>query len=76
MPTSPSCPWVEKATMTRSVACRSCGTQMVFLTTANKKLIPVDAATVKDGETDFDPKVHTTHFATCPQAAQHRRRDK
>jgi len=43
-------------------------------TTAGKN-IPVDPDSVDDeDETDFDPKRHISHFATCPNVNQHRKR--
>lgn len=52
--------------------CRSCGARIVFLTTDRGKSIPVDIATVAEGETRFDHQKHRAHFATCPNAAMHR----
>lgn len=54
------------------IACRSCGAQIVFLRTSRNKSIPVDIATVAEGEETFDHKKHRSHFATCPNAAMHR----
>lgn len=54
--------------------CRSCGAEIVFLRTRTGSRMPVDAETVEEGEELFDPKRHTSHFATCPQAGEHRRR--
>jgi hypothetical protein len=41
-------------------SCRSCGADIWWIVTAAGKKMPVDA----DG---------TSHFATCPNAAQHRK---
>lgn len=61
--------------MAETFHCRSCGAAIVWMKTATGKNMPVDADTVKpDGPSVFDPKVHTSHFATCPHAAQHRRK--
>lgn len=43
--------------------CRSCGACIVFVPTGRGSLMPCNL----DGE---------THFATCPHARQHRKRDK
>ena len=55
------------------VPCRSCGQYIVFLPTASGKSMPVDAETVDEADDAFDHKRHVNHFATCPQADQHRR---
>lgn len=61
--------------------CRSCDEAIVWMKTVNGKNIPVDADTVdeadlewQDGAPLFDREQHTTHFETCPDADQHRRR--
>lgn len=54
--------------------CRACGASIVFLRTKARKLIPVNANTVNRDDDDFDPRRHTAHFATCPKAAEFRRR--
>lgn len=54
--------------------CRSCGAEIVWLKTDAGKNMPVDAETVVDeGATIFDPDQMTSHFATCPDAAKHRK---
>lgn len=45
---------------TRPAACRSCQAPIFWVKTASQKNMPVDP----DG---------TSHFATCPEAAKHRR---
>lgn len=55
-------------------SCRSCEADIVWLRTRAGKNMPVDADTVEPEDTEFDPEKHTSHFATCPQAGQHRRR--
>lgn len=40
---------------------------MVFLHTLAGKLLPVDSDTVEEGDVDFEPCRHVSHFATCPQ---------
>jgi pentose-5-phosphate-3-epimerase len=54
--------------------CRSCGAEIVFLRTKKHKLIPVDAATVRRDDYQFDYARHKAHFATCPDADKFRRR--
>ena len=54
--------------------CRSCNAKIIWLLTKNLKNIPVDADTVKPDETEFDRERHVSHFATCPNADQHRKR--
>lgn len=57
----------------RTVACRSCGAAIIWLKTSNGKNCPCDAATVADEDEVFDHRKHISHFATCPNADQHRR---
>jgi len=41
--------------------------------TKTGKNIPVDAETVEKGDDEqFDAERHTSHFATCPYANEHR----
>ena len=54
--------------------CRACDAPIVFLRTKKRKLIPVDAETVDHDDYQFDPKKHTAHFATCPEADKFRKR--
>jgi hypothetical protein len=54
--------------------CRSCGAAIVWLTTSGGKSMPVDAETV--GSADLGLFVfgkHRSHFASCPNADQHRK---
>ncbi len=58
----------------RTRECRSCGSPIVWMKTAAGKNMPVDADTVYDPDVEiFDKDVHTSHFATCPDAVRHRR---
>lgn len=58
----------------RIVRCSSCNARIIWLHTANGKRMPVDADTVKPTDTAFDPRSdQVSHFATCPNANQHRR---
>jgi hypothetical protein len=53
--------------------CRSCGAAIVWFKTSAGKNMPVDAAGVTQEDLVLDLTRHTSHFATCPQANQHRR---
>jgi hypothetical protein len=46
------------------VLCRSCGDSVFWILTPNMKRMPIDAFGAHKGE---------SHFATCPQADQHRK---
>jgi transposase len=45
---------------------------VIFETEAGKNM-PVDADTVEPEDDEYEPPRHVSHFATCPQSAQHRR---
>jgi hypothetical protein len=49
---------------------------MIFLHSRAGRTVPVDAATVKPGDVEFDHTRHVSHFATCPQAARFRNNPK
>jgi hypothetical protein len=62
--------------------CRSCGAPILWVFTEGGKRMPVDAkpasGLVLDDPESPTPtarirRVYTSHFATCPQAAQHRK---
>lgn len=57
-------------------SCRSCGAPIVWFRTAKGHRMPVDAGTTKptDAEHQLDLSRHVSHFATCPNANQHRRK--
>jgi len=57
----------------RQVPCRSCEQYIVFLPTASGKTMPVDAESVTEGDEEFNPKVHVSHFSTCPEADKFRK---
>lgn len=57
----------------RITRCRSCGAMIVWFSTDNGKNMPVDADTVDPDDHELDLSRHISHFATCPQAKQHRR---
>lgn len=63
--------------------CKSCGAEIVWLKTINGKNIPVNVPKFEDGEiaheavttaSEFNPDYMIAHFATCPNAGQHRKR--
>jgi hypothetical protein len=67
-----------------SRACRSCGAPIIFAQTDGGKTIPVDAApqkrvVLRPVDLPNEPPVaqvvdtYVSHFATCPNAAQHRK---
>jgi hypothetical protein len=49
---------------------------MVWLKTKAGKSIPVDAATVTEGDTYYKHGAHISHFATCKFAEQFRKAKK
>lgn len=55
--------------------CKSCGAQIVWLQTVSDepKPMPVNAASVTEGDMLFNPTRHMTHFATCPHSKQWRK---
>lgn len=57
------------------IKCKGCGKAIRWLRTETGKLIPVDAETVDKADEYFDRDRHVTHFITCPQAKQFRRKD-
>ena len=58
------------------VHCSKCNARMVWLKTKAGKAIPVDAATVTDGDTNYQHGRHISHFATCKFADQFRKAKK
>ena len=58
----------------RIVRCSSCRAKIIWLLTKNLKPMPVDADTVEPADSQFDRERHKSHFATCPNANQHRRK--
>lgn len=56
----------------KTVKCRSCGEYIVFLPTSRGSNMPVDAESVTEGDEEFDPAVHISHFSTCPDADKFR----
>ena len=61
--------------------CRSCGAAIVWAKTTTGKSMPLDAEPVPDGNIVLHEGVayvtgtgdRKSHFATCPNAARHRR---
>lgn len=65
--------------------CRSCGARIVWAETENGKRMPIDAKPEKRLVLIIDPPspgttplvdvrdTYVSHFATCPNAAQHRK---
>jgi hypothetical protein len=58
----------------RITRCRSCNARIVWFTTESGRNMPVDADTVEADDDELDLSRHISHFATCPNANQHRRR--
>lgn len=58
-----------------ATSCSSCGARIVWFRTASGERMPVDEITCEptDAEHQLDLKRHKSHFATCPNANQHRR---
>lgn len=57
----------------RITRCSSCRARIIFLLTSSGSKMPIDADTVSPEDEEFDPGQHTSHFASCPTAAQHRK---
>lgn len=56
--------------------CQGCGKWIVWFVTSNGKRMPVDEETTEptDAQHQLDLKRHVSHFATCPKAAEYRRK--
>ena len=52
----------------KNAKCRSCGSPIAWMKTRTGKHMPVDIKTTKPNDTEYEPKRHISHFATCPQA--------
>jgi hypothetical protein len=57
----------------RITRCKSCRAQIIWFKTEAGRNMPVDALTVEPADDEYDPPRHISHFATCPNHAQHRR---
>ena len=55
------------------IKCRACGANIVFMYTAEKKMIPVDYKPEIENEDQFDSKKMVSHFATCTKAGDFRK---
>lgn len=56
--------------------CRSCGAPIQWLRTRSGRTMPVDDPHRSvDRSALFDNRVHVAHFATCPNADHHRRKE-
>ena len=53
--------------------CRSCRAEIVWLKTTGGKAMPVDAASVQEGDKLYSYTRHISHFASCPDAKKFRR---
>jgi hypothetical protein len=55
--------------------CSSCGASIVWFRTLAGKKMPVDESSTQptDAAHQLDLTRHKSHFATCPNANQHRR---
>jgi hypothetical protein len=56
------------------VSCKGCGADNVWLKTMKGKNMPVDEETVEDDSEVYDKDVHTSHFDTCSNADQFRKK--
>lgn len=66
--------YTNEAHERRITRCRACRERIVFLTTTTGKKMPVNADTVEPDDDTFQPDRHESHFATCAEAEQFRRR--
>jgi len=57
----------------RITRCRSCNARIIWFKTDAGKNMPVDADTVEAEDDELDLTRHVSHFATCPNANQHRK---
>jgi hypothetical protein len=54
--------------------CGSCGAAVIWFTTRNGRPMPVNAESVHALDSQLELPRHISHFATCPNAARHRRK--
>jgi hypothetical protein len=54
--------------------CTSCGAPIVWLMTQYAKPMPTNADTVTPEDSTFSKPRHVSHFATCPNADNHRKK--
>ncbi|GAB1371169.1 hypothetical protein MASR1M45_12310 [Candidatus Kapaibacterium sp.] len=60
--------------MSKVNRCKSCGAMIIWLRTKSGKSMPVEYFEISDNEVEFDINKHTSHFANCKYAQQHRRK--
>lgn len=53
--------------------CRSCDAPIIWFKTSAGKNIPINAETVLAEDYTLEIPRHVAHFATCPNAAKHRK---
>jgi hypothetical protein len=58
----------------RIQSCRSCAAPIIWFRTSAGNWMPVNAETVMLGDVVLDLPRHISHFATCKNADQHRKR--
>lgn len=58
----------------RITRCKSCRARIVWLITVNGRNMPTDADTVEAHDTEFEYGRHVSHFSTCANADQHRKK--
>lgn len=66
---------MKKATVQdRIQECQTCKAKILFMLTKNNKFIPINYKEEFLNDSEFNIYKHITHFATCPNAAQHRKK--
>lgn len=65
---------LERAHEERIRRCRSCNAMIVWFTTPKGNVMPVNEDTVEARDWELDLTRHKSHFATCPNANQHRKK--
>lgn len=58
----------------RITRCKSCRARIIWFKTDSGKSMPVDADTVEPEDDELDLDRHVSHFSTCPQAGEWRKR--
>lgn len=58
----------------RIVRCRGCNARIIWFATHNNRRMPVDADTVEPQDDTLDLNKHISHFSTCPNAGDFRRK--
>ena len=54
--------------------CKGCGKKIIFMITANGRMIPVDWKPELEDVDQFDEKKMVSHFATCPKSGDFRKK--